>query len=80
MAVQRQIILWGVLWREINQLDGVTEHLMFDQLQPALFRTRQEARDWIEEEYGYIRTRPDLHTEPHGWKMPIPVRVKVGVV
>lgn len=44
-----------------------------------LFRTRSEAREWIEKEYGYLRTRPDLQAEPHGWKMPIPVRVVIGV-
>ena len=46
---------------------------------PALFRTRAEARAWIEEHYGYIRTRPDLLRHPHYWRLPRPVRVTVTV-
>jgi hypothetical protein len=44
---------------------------------PVLFRTRAEARRWIEANHGYIRRRPDLQREPHGWRMPIAVRVEV---
>ena len=44
---------------------------------PALFRTRREAREYINEKYGYIRTRKDLRAEPHFWRMPRAVRVSV---
>jgi hypothetical protein len=44
---------------------------------PALFPTRAAARAWIEDNWGYLRTRFDLKSAPHGWKMPVPVRVVV---
>lgn len=72
---------WGVMWRSRNLLDGITLRLMCgpETCAPALFRTRRAAQEWIDREYGYIRTRPDLRAEPHGWRMPIPVRVTVTV-
>jgi len=67
---------WGVLWRQKNKLDGVQDRLLFGKV----FRTRSKARCWIEENYGYIRNRPDLRAEPHGWRVPLAVKVKVEVV
>ena len=70
---------WGALWRQNNQLDGGRTHIINGGCGlPVLFRTRREARLFIEDQYGYIRTRPDLRAEPHGWKMPVAVRVKVS--
>jgi len=43
----------------------------------VLFRTRQAAREWIKTKYGYIAERPDLQAEPHGWRMPKAVKVKI---
>lgn len=71
--------LWGILWRSENRLDGKVEHLMWHRGRPLIFRTREYARRFIELQYGYIRNRPDLRVEPHGWKMPIPVKVKIEV-
>lgn len=71
---------WGVLWRSNSKLDGKREHLMCENRMPMLFITRKEAREWIERKYGYIKRREDLRSEPHGWKMPIPVRVAFSVV
>ena len=68
---------WGVLWRSQCQLDGVTAHLIHRNLLPAIFKTRKQAVDFTEKEYGYIRQRPDLKSEPHGWRMPKPVRVTI---
>ena len=68
---------WAVLWRSKNMLDGLTEHLMFHGCSPVMFFTRRAARAWIAQEYGYIRTRPDLRREPHGWRMPQPIRVHI---
>ena len=69
---------WSVLWRAKNKLDGVTEHLMWRcPGRPAVFRTRREAREYIASEYGYIKTRPDLQREPHGWRVPRAVKVQV---
>lgn len=46
---------------------------------PLLFHTRELARAWINEHYGYIRTRPDLRSAPHFWRMPSAVRVLVTI-
>ena len=69
--------LWGVLWISENKLDGVTRHLVRSCCKPVLFTTRAQARRYIEENYGYIRTRKDLRDPPHGWLMPVPVKVTV---
>lgn len=69
--------LWGALWRSENFLDGKTQHILYENLYPKLFRRRQDCREWIKEQYGYIADRPDLQSEPHGWRMPIPVKVEV---
>lgn len=74
------ITKWGVLWRSENKLDGgKREYLMWQKGQPLLFRTRREARQYINDSYGYIRDRIDLQEEPHGWKMPKAVKVKVEI-
>ena len=44
---------------------------------PWLFYTRRACRDFIDQEYGYIKTRPDLKAAPHFWKMPQAVKVAV---
>jgi hypothetical protein len=68
---------WGVKWRSDNKLDGKQEYLLSYDCLPLLFLTRDDAREYIWEKYNYIKTRKDLQEEPHGWKMPIPVKVKV---
>lgn len=79
---------WGILWRSENRLDGKTEYLIgegFDRtrkLSPVrtlLFQTRKEARRFCDETLGYIKTRPDLRAEPHGWKTPKVVKVIITV-
>jgi len=50
---------------------------MWNGVYPLLYRTRAECRTAIEIMFGYFRERPDLRAEPHGWKMPRPVKVKV---
>ena len=47
---------------------------------PALFKTRRECREFIEANYGFIADREDLQEEPHGWQMPLPVKVKIEVI
>lgn len=71
---------WAVMWRSQNRMDGFRAWLLGTPDHPCralLFDTRAAARDFIKEKYGYIRTRPDLRTEPHGWKIPVPVKVKI---
>jgi hypothetical protein len=56
----------------------VSEHIIRGKdCLPRLFKTRREAREFAETEYGYIRTRPDLQREPHGWTVPKSIKVDV---
>jgi hypothetical protein len=66
---------WSVRWRQVGP--HAYEHIMYEDLMPVLFRTRAEARAWIEKHYGYIRRRKDLRDKPHCWRMPAPIRVKL---
>lgn len=70
---------WIALWREDSRLDGHKEHPINEACRPLLFDSRADARAWIAERYGYLRDRPDLRAEPHGWKMPKAVRATVTV-
>lgn len=67
--------LWIPKWATKNRLDGKRSVLVWHKMMPALFRSRRECRDFIEREYGYIKNRPDLCQEPHGWTLPKPVKV-----
>ena len=69
--------LWAGKWRSQNVLDGKREHILCERGFPTLFHTRREARAYINKEYGYIVTRKDLRTEPHGWRLPIAVQIKI---
>jgi hypothetical protein len=70
-------ILWAAQWRSKNKLDGERSYIMRDRCLPKLFYTKKECSDWIVDNYGYIAKRKDLRNEPHGWRMPKPVKVKV---
>ena len=70
---------WAILDRSESRLDGTREHLLFLHYSPLLFRTRREARQYINIAYGYIAERPDLRAEPHGRKMPRAVKVSVTI-
>jgi hypothetical protein len=67
---------WMVAWTRDNRVDGRTRALLWT----PPFHTRREAREYINDRYGYIRKRPDLRAEPHGWHMPEAVRVEVREV
>ena len=75
----RPVMRWGVLWRSESRLDGKREYVKWYHSDPLLFYTRAQAREWIAEHYGYLRTRADLKAEPYGWKMPKVVRVAVRI-
>jgi hypothetical protein len=68
---------WAVLWRSNNRLDGKREWLLREDCVPVLFATKAAAKEWIDKQYSYIRNRPDLRAEPHGWRMPIAIKVQV---
>lgn len=72
-------VWWGAEWHEKNRTDGETRHVIYERGMPVVFRTREEARQWIRRQYGYIRYREDLRKEPHGWRMPKAVRIEVIV-
>ena len=77
-CIHPPVIRWAVLWRSDSALDGPQAHFLFNRdCMPQLFRTRQATRAWVQEHWGYLAKRPDLLAEPHGWKMPVPVRVSV---
>lgn len=71
------MIRWAVKWRSYNEFAGKTEFFTCDGLNYVLFRTKKEAVQHIKNGYGYISEMRDLRVEPHGWRMPIPVRVKI---
>ena len=73
-------VRWGVMWRSDSAFERRSRHLMYENRIPLMFSTRREAREWIKNNYGYISGRPDLQIEPHGWKMPVPVKVRVVLV
>ena len=75
-------LAWAVLIRRQNRLDGYVASFEGTPDHPSrvlLFHTRREARAHIETRYGYLRQRPDLRREPHGWLAPIPIRVSIEV-
>ena len=78
--IRNERIVWGALWRWGDPRDNGRSHLLNENCLPVLFRTRKAARDWIEIKYGYIKVRQDLRAKPHGWRMPIPVRVGVAPI
>ena len=79
---------WAILFSSCNALDGYNEHLggaalisrpaPFGGYKKMVFATRKEARQYIADNYAYF-SRDDLRAEPHGWKMPRAVRVRVHV-
>jgi hypothetical protein len=71
------ITRWAILWQSENKLDGKTEYLICDGGLPTIFETREDARVAVTAGYGYIKYRKDLQQEPHGWKVPKVVRVKI---
>lgn len=59
---------WAIKWHVGFMWNGATPHL---------FITRREAREYIEKDYGYIKTRPDLRNAPHYWRLPKAVKVEI---
>ena len=68
-------VRWAVRWRNVGF--SPSEHILYEDRMPVMFRTRAEARAYIDQKFGYIRTRKDLRTWPHCWRIPQPIRAKV---
>lgn len=70
---------WAIRWESgPNSIDG--ERAYFVGGPSLLFKTKRECCEYIQDHWGYIRKRPDLHRFPHGWRMPKAVRVTVVVI
>jgi hypothetical protein len=82
MALPPQVVTrWVPAWYSKNQTDGETRRFMtfdYDQ-RDFICRTRRECRTLIREQWGYIAKRTDLRREPHGWRLPRAVRVRITV-
>lgn len=74
---REKVMIWAAMWRANNRRNGLTEFLIRRNCLPKLFKTRREARVWIEKNYGYLKEREDLRAEPLGWLLPRPVKVRV---
>jgi hypothetical protein len=81
MSERKAVVRWGVLSRFSKEsIDGARQYIVGDYPRPTLcFTSRAQARAFINERWGYIAHRPDLRRAPHGWRMPIPVRVRITV-
>jgi len=75
--VAAKVSRWALEWNSRNQLDGDRRFFMWNGDCPHLFRTREDARQFVAEKYSYIAKRPDLKAEPHGWRTPRVVKVRV---
>lgn len=72
---------WGIIWRERRGCGPVVESLLVGDPErwPLIFRTRREARAFIQHRYGYIARRPDLRGPGWGWRMPQARRVRISI-
>lgn len=68
--------MWAAEWYSYTVMEE-SKHLIHENGLPVLFRTKRESAAYIKERYGYIATRKDLRAEPHGWRMPKPIKVVI---
>jgi len=67
------------MWRTNGDYTGECHNIICERGIPVLFRKKREAKAWIDDSYGYIKSRPDLRAAPHRWRLPIPVKVTIAV-
>jgi uncharacterized C2H2 Zn-finger protein len=74
-----QASAWAIAHETNNMLDGKRKYLEGTRGSAGilLFKTREEARVHVDKRHGYLRDRPDLRGEPHGWRKPKVVKVSV---
>jgi len=71
------VCVWGLQWKSKNEIDGETKHIIHENLLPLLFKRKHQATIYARKRYGYIAKRKDLRADPHGWRMPKPVKLIV---
>lgn len=71
MRIERWVAWW---WTKEDK-----GHPVFENCMPKLFHKRSEARKFIQDKYGYIKTRKDLREYPHYWRLPKAVKVSVNI-
>lgn len=74
---KKSLVRWALKWHSKNKADGINEHIIFDNCLPKFFLRRKVARMYANEKYGYIKTRKDLREEPHGWRFPRTIKVRI---
>ena len=72
--------MWAAEWYSKSKLDGEKQHLIYNDGVVLLFKSKKKCSEYIKDRYGYISKRKDLRAEPHGWRMPQPVKVTVQVI
>jgi len=78
----KSVRAWAILCTSDNELDGARTWLDGEAngtTRTRLFPTRDDARKFCGECYGYIAERADLQAEPYGWKPSRVVRVKIEI-
>ena len=72
------MIRWAIKIEERSKLDGRREYIVGGGT--LTFKTRAECRLYIEGRYGYIKYRRDLRRDPHYWRMPKAVKVRLELI
>lgn len=62
--------MYAIFWHSKNFLHGEKISLIYNNGIPLIFRTRKEAREYADKNYGYIKVRKDLREAPFGFRMP----------
>ena len=77
----RTVLRWAILHRTSAAcIDGARKWLEgHPRTGTLLFGTREAARAYCRNHYGYMAQRADLALPPHGWLQPVVVRVRVTV-
>lgn len=73
------MVRWSLKWYSRNYRDGITEYIIFENCLPKFFLTRETARQYANEKYRYIKTRKDLKEEPHGWRFPKAIKIRITI-
>ena len=77
---ERRMLIGHAYGRQVECEAGCYPYAPAGAVQHTLtYKTKREAAAAIKEHFGYIAKRKDLRMEPHGWRMPVPVKVIIEV-